>query len=112
MNFGLHHIVDNYRTQDFIDYLKRTDWFKRFIDRFIYVIGIFSVSILVPQLYEILSTKSAEGVSLITWMGFFTSSTFWLIYGILHKVKPIIITNTGAIILHTMIILSIIAYGG
>jgi uncharacterized protein with PQ loop repeat len=110
MNIGLHHIVRQYRKQDFISYLKASPWFKVFIDRAIYVIGIFSVCILVPQLVEIISSKSAEGVSLITWVGFFISSSFWLVYGLIHKEHPIVITNAGALLIDFMIIVSILMY--
>jgi uncharacterized protein with PQ loop repeat len=110
MNIGLHHIVKEYRSRDFVSYLKNTTWFKAFIDRIIYVVGIFSVCVLIPQLSTILTTKSAEGVSILTWIGFFTSSSFWLAYGLLHKEKPIIITNIGAMILDATIIVAILLY--
>lgn len=110
MNIGLHHIVRQYRREDFLNYLKNSPLFKTFIDRVIYVVGIFSVLVLVPQLATILSTRSAEGVSILTWIGFFISSSFWLVYGLLHKEKPIIITNTGALIIDLMVIVSILIY--
>ena|SRR5260221_9505150 len=110
MNIGLHHLVKVYRVGHPDPIIIPSSKFRSFVDHFIYVIGFFSVLILVPQLINILNLKNSEGVSLITWGGFLISSSFWLFYGIIHKEKPIILTNLGALVLDILIIAAIFYY--
>ena len=46
-----------------------------------------------PQLFQIYGGGNTSGVSIWSWIGFSVFSLFFLAYGIVHKVKPIIIVN-------------------
>lgn len=65
----------------------------RRVDEFAYVVGVFSPLMTLPQLYTIYIEKNAAGISLVSWCAFAVGSLFWLYYGILHKEKPIIISQ-------------------
>lgn len=110
MNIGLHHLVKKYKIEQIPSEVILNNKFREFVNHFIYVVGFFSIIILLPQLLQILISKKAEGVSLLTWIGFFISSSFWLFYGIIHKEKPIILTNTFALAVDALVIASIIFY--
>lgn len=85
--------------------------FRKFFDKFIYVIGIGGPSMTIPQVIKIWSEKNAGGISLIAWFGYTFFSILWLIYGILHHEKPIIVTNVTIIILNALVIAGTLLYG-
>ena len=66
---------------------------KNLLNKFIYVFTIVGVMGNLPQLYKIWFERNTSGVSLLTWLGFFIGSLFWLFYGFVHKEKPIIYMN-------------------
>jgi len=80
----------------------------RFIDKSAYFMGAITVIVNIPQLISVWTASSNEGVSLISWIGFSVGSLFWLIYGLLHKEKPIIVINGGLIIVQALIVIGLI----
>ena len=84
---------------------------RGFMDTIIYAVAILGPLIAIPQVLKIWSLKEASGVSLVTWVGYLAGGFFWLTYGILHKEKPIIITNALWIFVQVFIIVGIIMYG-
>jgi len=85
--------------------------FKKGYDKFIYVIVILCPIVNLPQLIRIWANKSAEDVSLLSWVGFTIISITWIIYGVLHKKKPIIIMNFFLVIVQALIALGVLLYG-
>jgi len=81
------------------------------IDRIIYFIAIAGPLMLIPQLLRIWFSKDAASIALVTWISFTIFATIWLLYGIYHKEKPIIISNTICIILYLLIILGGFLFG-
>lgn len=69
--------------------------------------GAISVAVNIPQLIAIWTSPSIAGVSIISWIGFFLGSLFWLIYGLLHQEKPIIVINGGLLIVQGLIVLGL-----
>ena len=65
-----------------------------------------------PQVYTIYSTHNVSGVSLWTWLGFMTLGMIFLAYGILHKIKPFIVTQVLWFIIDLSIVLGVIIYRG
>lgn len=63
------------------------------MDGAIYAAGVVSPMMTLPQIWQIWEAQSAEGVSLITWSSYLFFSVLWLFYGVIHKEKPIIISN-------------------
>jgi len=84
---------------------------KGFMDTIIYIVAVLGPLIAIPQVLKIWQVQDASGVSLITWIGYLLGGFFWLSYGILHKEKPIIITNALWIFVQAFIIIGIIRYG-
>lgn len=87
------------------------DKFKRFYDKFILFFGIIGPLLAIPQLVKIWIEQNAAGVSLFSWIAFLCIATSWLVYGIIHKEKPIIVSNIIWIIVDILIIIGIFIYG-
>lgn len=64
-----------------------------------------------PQIIQIYTTQNVQGVSVATWLGFMVLGIVYLYYGILHKLKPIIITQVLWFIVDLAIVLGVLLYG-
>ena len=108
---GLHHFHTRKRVhKDHKPYPAITPA-RRFMDKAIYVIGIVGPLMTIPQLIKIWVGKSATDVSLASWSGYLIYAIFWLIYGIMHKEKPIIITYVAWVALELLIVIGVLIYG-
>ena len=85
------------------------EWTKR-IDVCVLVVGVMGPILTIPQLLSIWINKDATGVSLISWFSYFFIACFWLLYGLVHRSKPIIVTNALWIFLDTLIVTGILLY--
>lgn len=61
-----------------------------------------------PQVIEVFNGHT-EGVSLWSWVGFMGFSGLFLAYGLVHKIAPMIITNTLWLAVDGMVIVGLIA---
>ena len=90
-------------------YPSRNKW-KNFMDCLIYLVAVLGPLVAIPQIWKIWIEKSAVGVSVFTWGAFIVGSFIWLIYGAIHKEKPIIVTNILWIIMEALVIGGIVVY--
>ena len=102
MNIGIHHFLRTYKNLDEETLINNRE-FRHFINRSIYIVSIFGVIVIIPQIIKIWIYRDF-GISLLTWIGFLIAATFWLFYGLIHKEKPIIITNSAVIIADLLVI--------
>jgi MtN3 and saliva related transmembrane protein len=63
-----------------------------------------------PQVIKIYQTQSAEGVSLMTWVLFMALGVVFLAYGIVHRIKPFIVTQVLWFIIDLLIVIGIFLY--
>jgi len=63
-----------------------------FLDKLTFVAGTIGPFTVLPQIYTIFSTHSAKGVSLATWSLIFIVTFPWILYGLAHKDKSIIVS--------------------
>ncbi len=87
------------------------DKFKNFLDKAIYFVGMFGPIMSFPQIWKIWYYKEASGVSALSWSAYMVTASFWIMYGVAHKEKPIIVINSVWIVLEFMIVLGAILYG-
>jgi MtN3 and saliva related transmembrane protein len=73
--------------------------------------GALTTASLVPQVWQIWTTKSAKDISLKMFVAFCTGVALWLAYGILHTEMPIIIWNAITLLLALAIVVMKIKYG-
>ncbi|MBI2315006.1 hypothetical protein HYU93_03050 [Candidatus Daviesbacteria bacterium] len=114
MNIGLYHFLHKHKNlsenilikeeQVVVSQVHKSKEFCSFIDRGVYAVGILGVLVIIPQILKIWVDKDTNGVSIITWIGFFIGALFWLFYGIIHKEKPIILTNSAVLIADLLVI--------
>ncbi len=104
---GLHHY--HLRKRGIV--ASRDTWAVKILDRLIFVVGALGPIMTLPQLYGIWVTRQAEGVSLISWSSYFVFSMIWILYGVVHKEKPIIYTYTLWFVIEGLIIIGILLYG-
>lgn len=89
---------------------KVKNWFVRLVDDGVYLIGLFGVIVFLPQLYKIWVGQNVAGLSLTSWAGMTIGSVIWLIYGVIHKQKPLIVVNIMIALLQVAIVAGIIVY--
>lgn len=83
---------------------------KHFLDRLIYVIALIAPLMTIPQMLEVLLQHKTQGVSLSTWGAYAGVSGLWVLYGLQHKEKPIILTNLLLFIFDTSIVVGVLLY--
>ena len=83
---------------------------KRLLDKLVYVFIFVSPLMTIPQIWKIWIDRTVEGVSVITWAGYIIPALFWIIYGIEHKEKPIMILYVLWIFIYFVIISGVLLY--
>ena len=112
MSLPLHHFTHTHikeKEKKYFEKIHSKKGMKQY-DRFMIFIGIASPLMTIPQILEIWLNKDAGRVSLITWSIYILSAICWLIYGIIHKSKPLIITEIAWIIVESIVLAGIIIY--
>lgn len=106
MHIGFHHFLKRHTAQQ----VTNTDGVKKNLDRFIYIVTPLTVLIFIPQLLKIWVEKSTAGLSLISWIGMMAGSLFWLVYGAVHREKPMVVINIALGIIQFFIVVGIVIY--
>lgn len=82
-----------------------------FLDKLTFVVGTIGPFTVMPQIYSIFSTKSAAGVSLATWSLIFIVTFPWILYGLAHKDKSIIVSFTLWEVMNISVVIGVLLYG-
>lgn len=106
MRRELHHYIKRQKGTT-----SKTTAAQRNMDRLIYLMTPLTVLIFVPQLLKIWNEKNAVGLSLVSWVGMLIGSVFWLLYGFVHKEKPMIVVNIAIGTIQLLIVTGILLYG-
>ena len=83
----------------------------RWLDNFLLIVAVLGPLITLPQIIEIYFVKNVSGVSIITWGLFALGAIPWVIYGFVHKEKPIIISYALWFVLALLIVVGVLFYG-
>ncbi len=102
MQTGMHHAIHRHAHKN-----RAKSTLLQLFDRSAYLMGAVTVAVNVPQLITVWTSRDVSGVSLVSWIGFFLGSCFWLCYGLLHREKPIITVNAALIAVQGFIVLGI-----
>ena len=81
------------------------------LDIAVYCASFFGLVMTLPQLWNIWIVRNASGVSALSWIAYSLSAIIWLMYGIVHKEKPIIYSNTFAVVFNILIVIGTLMYG-
>jgi uncharacterized protein with PQ loop repeat len=82
-----------------------------FLDKLTFVAGVVGPFTVLPQTYSIFSSHSANGVSLATWVLIFVVTFPWVLYGMAHKDKSIIVSFTLWEIVNLSVVVGVLLYG-
>jgi uncharacterized protein with PQ loop repeat len=80
------------------------------LDRVVMVVSILYPLSALPQLIEIIHGNSA-GVSVVSWLSFLTCAGLFLVYGLRHRVMPMIVSNSLWVVIDGMVVASLIVVG-
>lgn len=80
------------------------------IDDYAFLMGFVAVAVNLPQLITVWTRSDVSGVSLFSWAGFLLAAIFWLIYGILHEAKTLIVINSMLIIVQGLIVIRLLIH--
>jgi uncharacterized protein with PQ loop repeat len=83
---------------------------KRLINRVMLVAAVVYPLTAIPQVYVIFSTKDASGVSLSTWIGFILFGIIYLLYAIIHRLTPNIISQILWLTIEVIIVVGVFMY--
>ena len=111
---GLYHLHRRKRAHNKTKKLQpypHPDKFPAFIDRVVYFIGVIGPLLGGVQVYKIWSTQDATGVSLSLFGFSMIFNMIWILYGVIHKAKPIILMYALWFITNALITIGILTYG-
>ena len=85
--------------------------YKVFLDKLTLVAGVVGPFTVLPQIYTIFSTRSAEGVSFVTWLMIFVVTFPWVLYGAAHRDKTIVLSFAMWEVVNFGVVLGVLLYG-
>jgi uncharacterized protein with PQ loop repeat len=82
-----------------------------FLDKLTFIVGVIGPFTVLPQIYSIFSSHSATGVSFITWTLIFIVTFPWILYGMAHKEKSIIVSFILWEVMNFTVMIGVLIYG-
>lgn len=82
----------------------------KIIDRICTVFAVFMPATSIPQAVQIYQTQDVSGLSLATWILYIIGVIPFLLYGIVHREKQLIILNALWLLMSTIIVVGILIY--
>jgi MtN3 and saliva related transmembrane protein len=89
---------------------KQTLRSDKFLKQLVLFVAIAEPLLTIPQIYQIWSTRSAAGVSLVTWAGYVITGVVWLVYGIRIKDRPLIISSAMWVLTEGLVLVGALIY--
>jgi uncharacterized protein with PQ loop repeat len=74
------------------------------------VIAVVSPAANISQIIKIYSIKEADGLSFLSWFLYSVFNVSWIVYGFVHKEKPIIISSFLWFITDLIVLAGILMY--
>lgn len=108
---GLHHLHVRKRKTHNLEPFPARSSFLRTLDKVVLVIGIIGPLTAIPQIVKIYTTQDATGVSVIAWAVPALFNIPWIMYGFLHKERPIVISYTLWFVMSSLVVIGALKYG-
>lgn len=83
---------------------------KKQIDWLMWLAGLVGPISTIPQIYVIYVNKSATNISMLSWGLYSATTVVFLLYSIIHKLKPLIINSLLWLLADTAVIVGIMLY--
>lgn len=108
---GAHHLHKRLRMyQHYQPYPHPNQWVN-LVDRLMVVAVTVGLVMTIPQVLLVWTMKTAAGLSLASWVTYVFTNTLWVIYGVVHRDKLLIISSLLFVIMQFFIVTGIILYG-
>lgn len=82
----------------------------KIVDAGIYVVAFFSPIVTLPQVFQVWKSHASGDVSLITWGCYAAVSVLWVVYGLVHKEKPIVLSQILLLTTEMSIVIGVILH--
>jgi MtN3 and saliva related transmembrane protein len=83
---------------------------RTLLSQLVLFVGIAEPITTIPQIYDIFSTHSAAGVSMLTWLGGAIASIVWVVYAYSEKDKPLLVSSLLWVIFEGLVVVGTILY--
>lgn len=81
------------------------------IDKAMVAVAVIHPLSALPQVVEIFSTHNASGVSLATWVLFMLIGVIFMLYAIVHNIKPMILNQIIWFMMDFLVVIGVLMYG-
>ncbi|MDO8514373.1 MAG: PQ-loop domain-containing transporter [bacterium] len=109
---GLHHLHLRKRISRGLEpFPARTLW-KRSLDKVVLGVGIIGPLASIPQVLKIYLVQDATGLSGISWGIWALLDIPWIIYGLVHRERPIIVAYSLWFTVNSLVFIGAMMYGG
>lgn len=103
MSIGRHHQSLRRRLYKNLEPYPHPKRLTRMLDRLVFAVGFISPMFTLPQLYVIYAGHTAAGVSPLTWGAYALFDIPWIVYGFVHKERPIVFAYTLWLTVNTLV---------
>lgn len=107
---ALHHLQKRKRVYKKLEPYPHPDLTKKIVDKLVYAVGIMVPGVTFIQAWKIWSEKNGDGISLIAWGGYIIGNVIWILYGMIHKERPIILMYILLILTNTAVVIGALIY--
>lgn len=90
-------------------YPARSAW-KRALDKSVYAAGVIGPIMTIPQIALIYIGQDATGVSPVSWFMWGLLDIPWILYGVAHRERPIVMTYTLWLVCNAVVFVGAILY--
>lgn len=80
------------------------------IDKICYFASVFMPATAIPQIHQLYTTRDADSLSLLMWVLYLVGVIPFLLFGILHKEKQLVVLNVLWLIVTIVIIVGILLF--
>jgi uncharacterized protein with PQ loop repeat len=84
---------------------------KQLTERLALVVGVLQPLTTVPQIMLIEKTRDVAGVSVLTWLLSALSGLAFLVYGVVHRLRPVVVTQVLWFVLQMIVVIQVISHG-
>lgn len=111
VNHHVHHIHQRKRIHKHKEPWPNPNFWIRFLDRLLMFIAVVGPVAMVPQIYKIFIYQNASGVSALTFGLHAMFNAPWIVYGFVHKERPIYIAYMLWFLVNLVVAFGAIIYG-
>ncbi len=109
-NDGNHHLHKRKRIHLKHEKYPHPDKWKCFLDKIMYPVALLGPFMMIPQILKIYLEKNASSIALSSWFLFLFPAILWVLYGLSHKDKLIVVCNMAWVFSYTFVILGALIY--